>query len=293
MLVACGIALVEPGLFTWFRGQAIVVGLGVIMLGMGITLTLADFARVATRPAAVATGFAAQFIIMPLAGWSVATALGLDTPFAVGLMLVACCPGGTASNVVTYIARADVALSVLMTTCTTLGAVVLTPLLTKLLAGRLVDVDGWGLFRSTLEVVVLPVAAGVAINRFLPRVVTAVLPIAPLVSVVTIALVCASIVGQNAAAIRDNGPQLLLAVVLLHSIGFAVGYLFARAFGYDRIVSRTISIEVGMQNSGLGVVLAQKHFPAEPLTAVPCAISSVVHSVIGSLLAGWWRRRPQ
>lgn len=291
VLAACGLALVEPRAFTWFRGQAIVIGLGVIMLGMGITLTIADFARVATRPAAVATGFAAQFLIMPLAGWGVATALGLDTPFAVGLMLVACCPGGTASNVVAYIARADVALSVLMTTCTTLGAVILTPLLTKLLAGRLVEVDAWGLFRSTLEVVVLPVAAGVAINRWLPRVVTAVLPVAPLVSVLTIALVCASIVGQNAAAIRDHGGRLTLAVVLMHSIGFGVGYLFARCFGYDRAVARTVSIEVGMQNSGLGVVLAQKHFPTEPLTAVPCAISSVVHSVIGSLLAGWWRRR--
>lgn len=290
VLVACGLALVEPRLFTWFRGEAIVVGLAVIMLGMGITLSVDDFARVATRPATVAAGFLAQFVIMPTAGWLVATTLGLDTPFAVGLILVACCPGGTASNVVTYIARADVALSVLMTTCTTLGAVVLTPLLTKLLAGRLVEVDAWGLFLSTLQVVVLPVVAGVAINRFLPRVVRAVMPVAPLVSVITIALVCASIIGQNAAAVLGSGPQLLLAVVLLHAIGFGVGYLFARLLGYDRIVARTISIEVGMQNSGLGVVLAQKHFPAEPLTAVPCAISSVVHSVIGSLLAGWWRR---
>ena len=139
------------------------------------------------------------------------------------------------SNVVTYIARADVALSVLMTTCTTLGAVVLTPLLTKLLAGRLVEVDAWGLFLSTLEVVVLPVVAGVAINRFLPRVVRAVMPVAPLVSVVTIALVCASIIGQNAAAVRSSGPRLLLAVVLLHAIGFGVGYLFARFWGYDQI----------------------------------------------------------
>lgn len=290
VLVACGLALVEPRLFTWFRGEAIVVGLAVIMLGMGITLSIDDFARVATRPATVAAGFLAQFVIMPTAGWLVATLLGLETPFAVGLILVACCPGGTASNVVTYIARADVALSVLMTTCTTLGAVVLTPLLTKLLAGRLVEVDAWGLFLSTLQVVVLPVAAGVAINRFLPRVVRTVMPVAPLVSVITIALVCASIIGQNAAAVRSSGPQLLLAVVLLHAIGFGVGYLFARLLGYERIVARTISIEVGMQNSGLGVVLAQKHFPAEPLTAVPCAISSVVHSVIGSLLAGWWRR---
>ncbi|NBW95862.1 MAG: bile acid:sodium symporter family protein [Planctomycetia bacterium] len=292
VLAACGMALFEPRLFTWFRGEAIVYGLAVIMLGMGITLSLDDFTRVATRPTTVAAGFAAQFLIMPAAGWLVATLLGLETPFAVGLILVACCPGGTASNVVTYIARADVALSVLMTTCTTLGAVVLTPLLTKLLAGRLVEVDAWGLFRSTLAVVVLPVAAGVVINRFLPGVVRAVLPVAPLVSVVTIALVCASIIGQNAAAVLTSGPRLLAAVALLHGLGFGVGYLFARLLGYDRTVSRTISIEVGMQNSGLGVVLAQKHFPAEPLTAVPCAISSVVHSVIGSVLAGWWRLRP-
>ena len=292
VLVACGLALVEPAWFTWCRGPAIVAGLAVIMLGMGITLSLADFARVAARPAAVATGFVAQFLIMPLAGWFVAATAGLETPFAVGIMLVAACPGGTASNVVTYIARADVALSVLMTTCSTLGAVVLTPLLVKLLAGRLVDVDAIGLFFSTLQVVVLPVAAGVAINRFAPRVVDRVLPVAPLVSVVMIALVCASIVGQNAAAIRTSGLRLLAAVAAVHALGFGVGYAFARVFGYDRSVSRTISIEVGMQNSGLGVVLAQKHFPAEPLTAVPCAISSVVHSVLGSLLAGCWRLRP-
>jgi len=291
VLAACGLALVRPELFTWFRGQAIVVGLAVIMLGMGITLSVEDFARVATRPATVAAGFVAQFLIMPAAGWLVATGFGLETPFAVGLILVACCPGGTASNVVTYIARADVPLSVLMTTCTTIGAVLLTPLLTKLLAGRMVAVDAMGLFLSTLEVVVLPVVAGVAINRWLPGVVRTVLPVAPLVSVATIALVCASIIGQNAAAVRESGPRLLGAVVAVHGLGFGVGYLFARLLGYDRIVSRTISIEVGMQNSGLGVVLAQKHFPAEPLTAVPCAISSVVHSVIGSALAGWWRLR--
>ena len=291
VLAACGAALLRPELFTWFRGQAIVVGLAVIMLGMGITLSVEDFARVATRPATVAAGFLAQFLIMPAAGWLVATAFALPTPLAVGLILVACCPGGTASNVVTYIARADVPLSVLMTTCTTIGAVVLTPLLTKLLAGRLVPVDAMGLFVSTLQVVVLPVAAGVAVNRWLPGVVRTVLPVAPLVSVATIALVCASVIGQNAAAVLESGPRLLGAVVALHGLGFGVGYLFARLLGYDRIVSRTISIEVGMQNSGLGVVLAQKHFPAEPLAAVPCAISSVVHSVIGSLLAAWWRIR--
>ncbi|MFM8985565.1 MAG: bile acid:sodium symporter family protein [Planctomycetia bacterium] len=292
VLAACAWALSRPAAFAWFTDEAIVVGLAVIMFGMGITLTVDDFARVATRPTTVAAGCVGQFLIMPVSGWAVATLLDLEPPLAVGLILVACCPGGTASNVVTAIARADVALSVVMTACTTLAAVVMTPLLTKLLAGRLVEVDAWGLFASTVKVVILPVIGGVAVNRWLPRAVRAVQPVAPLVSVVLIALVCASVIGRNAAAVRDSGPRLLAAVVLLHAVGFAFGHTFARLLGYDRPVARTISIEVGMQNSGLGVVLARRHFPAEPLTAVPCAISSVVHSVIGSLLAAVWRLRP-
>jgi BASS family bile acid:Na+ symporter len=244
---------------------------------------------VASRPGAVVAGFIAQFTIMPLAGWGVATAMDLEPAIATGLILVACCPGGTASNVVTYLARGDVALSVVMTTCSTLAAVVLTPVLTKLLAGRLVDVDALGLLVSTAQVVVIPVAAGVVVNRLLPEASRAVQPVAPLASALLIAMVCASIVGQNAAAIRSSAGRLLGAVVLLHGIGFALGYGFARMLGSRESVARTISIEVGMQNSGLGVVLATRHFPAEPLVAVPCAISSVVHSCLGSLLAGIWR----
>ena len=241
---ACGLALVEPRLFTWFDGPLLVGGLGLIMLGMGMTLTFADFARVASQPAAVVAGFVAQFTIMPTAAWVVARTLDLPTPFAVGLILVGCCPGGTASNVVTYIARADVALSVTMTTCSTLAAVILTPLLTQLLAGELIEVDTLGLLLSTLQVVILPVAGGVVLNRFAPALVGGVLPAAPLV------------------------------------------------FGFPVIAARTISIETGMQNSGLGAFLAKRHFPAEPLTAVPAAISALVHSVLGSLLAAWWRLRP-
>lgn len=289
---ACGLAIVEPRLFSWFQGPLIVGGLGLIMLGMGMTLTLADFARVATRPGAVMAGVVAQFLIMPAAGWAVAAGLDLPTPFAVGLILVACCPGGTASNVVTFIARADVALSVTMTTCSTLAAVALTPLLAQLLAGRLVEVDTLGLFVSTLQVVILPVAGGVLMNRFAPAAVERVLPAAPLVSVLVIALVCGSIIGQNAAAVRESGPRLVAAIVLVHALGFAVGYAFARILGLPVTAARTISIETGMQNSGLGVVLAQRHFAAEPLTAVPGAISALVHSVLGSLLAAWWRQRP-
>ena len=284
------LALWQPTWFTWFTGPWIVLGLAAVMLGMGMTLTLGDFQRVLTMPKAVAMGFAAQFTIMPLLGWGIAHLLQLETPFAVGLILVACCPGGTASNIVTFLARADVALSVVMTAVSTLAAVVMTPFLTQVLAGSRVSVDAWGLLHSTLHVVILPVLCGVAINRFFPQVVRPILPVAPLFSALTVALICASIMAQSAEAIRASAGSLLLAVGLLHAGGFSLGYAVARLAGFSLQSARTISIEVGMQNSGLGVVLARRHF-ADPLTAVPCAISSVMHSVMGSLLAGWWRWR--
>jgi len=284
------VALIYPPSFSWFGDQAIVWGLAVIMLGMGITLSVDDFKSVLKMPRAVAAGFVAQYSIMPFLGWAVAHALGLPAPFAVGLILVACCPGGTASNVVCFIAKANVALSVLMTMCSTFGAIVMTPLLTKWLAGAYVHVDAWGLFVSTIQVVLLPLVIGLALHHGAPKLVSAVLPIAPLISVLTITLICASIIARNAEAVRQSAALLLLGVFLLHAGGFALGYLFARLLGYDKIVCRTISIEVGMQNSGLGTVLARRHF-ADPLTAVPCAISATFHSVIGSFLAGFWRLR--
>lgn len=291
VLTLCALAMVQPAVFTWFNGPWIVWTLAVIMLGMGLTLTVEDFRRIVRMPRPVALGFFAQFTIMPLLGWGAATALKLETPFAVGLILVGCCPGGTASNLVTFLARGDVALSVVMTTCSTLAAVVMTPVLTHWLAGALVEVDGWGLLMSTAQVVLLPVAAGVLLNQFAPRVVARLTPAAPLFSVIGVALICASIVGQSAAAIRTSGGKLLLAILILHGGGFLLGYVAARLFGYSRTIARTVSIEVGMQNSGLGVVLARRHF-ADPLTAVPGAISAVCHSVLGSLAAGYWRLRP-
>jgi bile acid:Na+ symporter, BASS family len=284
-------AVLHPPAFTWFSGPWIVWGLTVVMLGMGVTLTVDDFRAVARRPRAIALGFAAQYTVMPLLGWGVATMLGLPPPFAVGLILVACCPGGTASNIVTYLARGDVALSVVMTLCSTLAAVVMTPLLTQLLAGALVDVDAAGLLLSTLQVVLAPVLLGVLLNRYAPRLVARTSAVAPLVSVVGVTLIVASIIGQNAPAIREHAGRLLFAVFLLHAGGFGLGYAAARLFRFDTSVCRTVSIEVGMQNSGLGVVLARRHF-ADPLTAVPCALSSVMHSVVGSLLAALWRLRP-
>ena len=291
VLAAALLALWQPSLFTWFSGPWIVWGLALVMLGMGLTLNVADFAAVLRLPGAVALGFAAQYTIMPLIGWSVGKMLALPAPFAVGLILVACCPGGTASNVVTYLARGNVALSVLMTMCSTLAAVVMTPLLTGWLAGAYVPVDAWGIFLTTAQVVLAPVLAGLLLHHQAPRLAAFILPAGPIMSVLVISLIVGSIIGQSASAIFAHGGQLLLAVTMLHGGGFFLGYVLGRLSGFDLGVTRTLSIEVGMQNSGLGAVLAKTRFAAEPLTAVPSALSSVCHSLLGSLLAAWWRRR--
>ncbi len=290
VLAAALLALWQPSLFTWFSGPWIVWGLALVMLGMGLTLNVADFAAVLRLPGAVALGFAAQYTIMPLIGWSVGKMLALPAPFAVGLILVACCPGGTASNVVTYLARGNVALSVLMTMCSTLAAVVMTPLLTGWLAGAYVPVDAWGIFLTTAQVVLAPILIGLLLHHQAPRLAGFILPAGPIMSVLVISLIVGSIIGQNATAIFAHGGQLLLAVSLLHGGGFFLGYIVGRLSGFDLGVARTLSIEVGMQNSGLGAVLAKTRFAAEPLTAVPSALSSVCHSLLGSLLAAWWRR---
>lgn len=320
VVVFCGLALIEPDWFTWFDKPKIIWGLGVIMLGMGITLSVEDFRSVMKTPRPIAVGFVGQFLIMPFLGWSIATLMGLPTQFAVGLILVSCCPGGTASNVVAYIARANLPLSLLMTMCSTFGAIALTPVLTKLLAGQLMPVDAWGLFQTTAKVVLIPILAGLLLHERAPRLVKSILPVAPLISVITIALICASIIGGAmqltqvepaapgaqlteveqtkvafAESIKANLGKIVLAVGLLHLCAFGLGYGFARLFGYETIIRRTVSIEVGMQNSGLGAVLAKKHF-FDPMTgislaAVPCAISAVFHSVIGSVLAAIWRTR--
>jgi BASS family bile acid:Na+ symporter len=292
VVVGGGLALVQPKWFTWFSGEFITWGLAVIMLGMGITLSVDDFKSVLKMPRAVAAGFVAQYLIMPFLGWSIAHLLKLEAPLAVGLILVSCCPGGTASNVVTFLARANVALSVLMTMCSTFGAIIMTPLLTKWLAGTYVPVDAWGLFVSTVKIVLAPLVVGVVLHHLAPRFVKAVLPVAPLVSVLAITMICASIIGSSADRMKQAGGVLLLAVFLLHAGGFGLGYLFGRILRFEEINCRTISIEVGMQNSGLGAALAAKHFAAMPLAPLPCAISATFHSVIGSLLAGLWRLRP-
>jgi len=290
VLLASVLALARPELFTWFGGPLITVGLAVIMLSMGVTLGFEDFRRIARQRGRVVPGIVLQYTVMPALGWTIAAAFGLPTEFAVGLILVSCCPGGTASNVISFLARADVALSVTMTAASTLLAVVMTPTLTAVLAGSFVDVPAVGLLLDTLQVVIVPVVAGALLKAYWPGVARRIQPVAPLVAVLTIALIVASVIAAGRAQVLAAGMRLLLAVFTLHAGGFVVGYLAARLWVGDETTARTISIEVGMQNSGLGVVLAQQNF-ASPLVAIPCAIATVFHSLVGSLAAAFWRAR--
>ena len=289
VLAASLLALWRPTLFTWFSGSLITIGLGIIMLGMGLTLGIDDARRVAERKTSMSAGVVLQFTVMPVVGWVSAALFDLPTPLAVGLILVACCPGGTASNVISFLARVDVALSVAMTAASTILAVVMTPTLTAILAGSRIDVPAGGLLISTVQVVVLPLIIGALMQRWAPGLTRRVLPVAPLAAVIMIALIVASIIGAGREAILEAGPRLLLAVATLHVGGFFIGYWLARLTGSDVRTARTISIEVGMQNSGLGVVLARQNF-VDPLFAIPSAISSLFHSLIASLLAAAWRR---
>lgn len=288
-IILCSIiALNKPSIFTWFTGQLIPVGLGIIMLGMGLTLKLEDFEKVLHFPGWVILGLILQYTIMPFFGWFLGYVFNLPVYFAVGLILVSCCPGGTASNVISYLARVNVALSVTMTAISTILAIVLTPILSSKLIGNRVEVDALGLFFSTVKVVLLPIIAGVLMNKYLPKITAKLVIVSPLIAVIFIVLIVASIIGSGKDEILHSGISLIFAVLLLHAFGFIFGYLFGLIFIKDEQARRTISIEVGMQNSGLGAVLARENF-AHPATAIPSAISSAVHSIYGSILAGYWR----
>jgi bile acid:Na+ symporter, BASS family len=290
VLTASLLSLYYPPLFTWFSGNLITVGLGIIMLGMGITLQWDDFKRIGKIPGKVLLGVALQYTVMPTLGFTLGYVFHLPKEYAVGLCLVANCPGGTASNVICYIADLDVALSVTMTTFSTLIAVIMTPFLTSLLVGNRLYVDSLGLLWSTVQVIVLPVVLGLALRQWFPAITKRIIPAMPVIAVLMITLIVASIIGAGKELLMSSGVALFASVFSLHAFGFLFGYFLSRFFGSNDIVAKTISIEVGMQNSGLGVVLARQNF-ASPLVAIPSAISSLFHSLIASMLAGVWRKR--
>ena len=290
IILGSTIALVEPSIFTWFSGPFITYGLGIIMLGMGLTLKTDDFKLVMKSPKWVLTGAVLQFTVMPLLGWGLGYLFKLPLPFVVGLIIVSSCPGGTASNVISYLAKANVALSVTMTAVSTLFAIILTPLLTTYLIGDKIEVSAFQLFLGTIKVVLVPVLLGVLMNKYLPKFTDKILPVAPLVAVIAIVLIVASIIGQGKEEILNSGFKLIGAIISLHICGFVIGYGVSRIFIKNIEVNRTISIEVGMQNSGLGAYLAKANF-VNPAIAIPSAISSATHSIIGSIAAGFWRNK--
>uniref|UniRef100_A0A7N0RHN0 Uncharacterized protein n=1 Tax=Kalanchoe fedtschenkoi TaxID=63787 RepID=A0A7N0RHN0_KALFE len=305
----------KPAAFSWVVERAPAsysLAVGFIMFAMGLTLELRDLLELLMqRPLSILFGCAAQYTIMPVLGMLISKSLGLSPPLAVGLILLACCPGGTASNVVTLIAQGDVPLSIVMTTCTTLAAVLLTPVLVKVLAGTFVPVDALKLSISTLQVVVAPILLGSYFQRKFPSAVKSLLPFAPLSAILVTSLITCSIVSENVAFLKASISAgalasdislaqrvqavlsgelgvVILSVVLLHSAGFFVGYLSAAVSGFKESQRRAISIEVGMQNSSLGLVLASTHF-ASPVVALPSAISAVLMNVLGSSLGFIWR----
>ncbi|MCL6688479.1 bile acid:sodium symporter family protein [Pseudomonas sp. R3.Fl] len=274
----------------WFRplAPAIVPMLGIVMFGMGLTLKLEDFAEVARHPWRVCLGVVAHFVIMPGVAWLLCQLLHLPPEIAVGVILVGCCPSGTASNVMTWLARGDLALSVAIAAVTTLLAPLLTPALIWLLASAWLPVSFAELFWSILQVVLLPIALGVVAQRLFGARVGKVVEVLPLVSVVCIVVIVAAVVAASQAKIAESG-LLIMAVVILHNgFGFLLGYLAGRAFGLPLAQRKSLALEVGMQNSGLGAALASAHF--SPLAAVPSALFSVWHNISGATLSSWFRR---
>jgi BASS family bile acid:Na+ symporter len=293
---AC-LALWDPATATWFQPTWIPLFLGIIMLSMGLTLSLDDFLRVIQIPRSIALGVGLQYTIMPLLGFSLGTLLHLPMDYVIGMILVACCPGGTASNVVCFIARSNIALSVSLTAVSTLAAVIITPLLTTLMIesisrssiGVPIQVDTIGLLINTFKIVILPVTFGALLNHYFRKWVKKINPYTPFIAVMSIVFIVDFILAAKKEEIISTGPTLIIAVVTLHALGFILGYFLSKLLKLSEKNSQTISIEVGMQNSGLATELARSNFPDFSLATVPGAISALTHCVFGSIAAGLCR----
>lgn len=284
------LAFFLPGGFTWIAPH-IALLLGVIMFGMGLTLSLSDFKAVVQAPKSVLITVLAQFIIMPLLAFGLATAFQLPAEIAVGVILVGCCPGGTASNVMTFLAKGNTALSVSVTTVSTLLAPILTPVLTLLLASKWLPVSAGSMFLSIVQIVLLPIVLGIIVRLLFHKQVEKGVTALPLVSVVGIVAVAAAVVAVNTENIVKEG-LIIFAVVVLHNVlGLIIGFAIAKLFKLDFHDQKAVSIEVGMQNSGLGATLALAYF--SPIAAVPSAIFSVWHNISGPILATWWGKNSE
>ena len=285
MLAVAALSLFVPSSFLWLETSVINPLLGIIMFGMGLTLSPHDFKIVLSRPKDILLGCLAQFTVMPLLAWLLTWVFSLPKELALGVILVGCCPGGTASNVITYLAKGDLALSVGMTATSTLLAPVLTPLLVLLLAGTMVDVDTVGMLKSIVYVVIAPIVVGLLCQRFFPQKTKSVVPALPALSALAIAMVVGIVVSHNADRLMTAG-FVVIAVVMAHNLlGLGIGFLLGRILRLPRAKSVALSIEVGMQNSGLASSLAVLHFAAYPLATIPGAVFSVWHNISGALAA--------
>lgn len=288
VLLAAALAMWGPQYFTWIAPW-ITTLLGIVMFGMGMTLKLDDFKLVLQHPKGVILGIISQFTIMPLLAFVLAKTFQLPPEIAVGVILVGCCPGGTASNVMTFLAKGNTALSVTITSFTTLLAPIVTPALIYFLASEWLPVSFMAMFMSVVKVVLIPIILGILAQIFFKPVVAKSIDILPTISVVAIVLIVAAVVSGSRDKIIESG-LLILAVVILHNgLGYAIGYLAAKIFRMDYEDKKAVAIEVGMQNSGLGASLAATHF--DPISAVPSAIFSFWHNISGPILATYWSKK--
>jgi len=288
VLLFAAFGFFAPQLFTPHKAW-ITPLLGIVMFGMGLTLSAADFREVFRRPRDVAIGVVGHYLIMPGIAWVLAVAMRLPPDVAVGVILVGCCPSGTASNVMTFLAKGDVALGVSIASVSTLIAPLATPALVSLLAGKWMSINAHALFLDIVQVVIVPIVLGIVAKTLFRRQAAASVKVLPLVSTTAIVLIIAIIVGLNQAQLSSGSLVILAAVILHNGFGFLLGYLFAQMFGMDLAKRKAVMLETGMQNSGLGAALAAAHF--NPLAAVPSALFSVWHNLSGSLLVAWFTRK--
>ena len=287
VVLFAGIALIVPEAFVWLKAYIIWM-LGIIMFGMGMTMTVDDFKGVLHSPKAVVMGVVAQFMLMPGLAYLLCQLFQLPPEIAIGVILVGCCPGGTASNVITYMAKGNTALSVACTSVSTILAPILTPAVFYLLASQWIEINAMSMLGSILQVVLFPIILGLIVRSVLKQKVETYIQVMPLISVLAIVAIVAAIIAGSKTQILESG-LLILAVVALHNgLGYLLGFGASRLFKLPYADSKAIAIEVGMQNSGLGVALAAVHFAASPITAVPSAIFSLWHNISGPALATYW-----
>lgn len=285
------IAFNLPDQFSWLNSYISIL-LGIVMFGMGLTLKPVDFKIALTKPKPVIAGVVLQYTVMPLIAFTIAKLLNLPPELAAGIILVGCVPGGTASNVMVYLAKGNVPLSVAMTSISTMLAPIMTPTLLYLLAGHWMPVNPFQMFWSIIQVIIIPIILGIVIQKYFPVAVEKSVQALPFISVVAVSGVVAAVVSGNTENIASAGILVFITVILHNLSGLFLGYVIATLLRLDADTRRAISFEVGIQNAGLGVSLANTHFPTMPLTALPGAVAVVTHVINGSILATFWSRKP-